>query len=52
MQELARVSELEGLARSLDTLITFADKDRNFVLAATLDTARVLFLERYGQPAG
>ncbi|MEG3168134.1 hypothetical protein U1737_08015 [Sphingomonas sp. LB3N6] len=43
------MTDLEALARSLDALIAFADHDKNFVLAATLDAARVQFIERYGQ---
>lgn len=50
MQAMAPATDLEALARSLDALIAFADQERNFVLAATLDAARVQFSELYGQP--
>lgn len=49
MNEVAPRTDLEALAQSLDDLITFADQDGNFVLAATLDAARVQFAEKYGQ---
>jgi hypothetical protein len=49
MQEMAPVTDLQALARSLDALIAFADQEGNFVLAATLDAARVQFSELYGQ---
>jgi hypothetical protein len=52
MQELAPVIDTLALAQSLDALIAFADTDGNFVLAATLDAARVQFHEQYGQPEG
>ena len=49
MTEVVRETDLKALALSLDALIAFADQDRNFVLSATLDAARVQFAERYGQ---
>lgn len=49
MTEMGQKTDLIALARSLDALIAFADHDGNFVLAATLDAARVQFAERYGQ---
>jgi hypothetical protein len=52
MQDAVPVSDLEALARSLDALIAFADNEGNLVLAATLDAARVQFVERYGQSKG
>lgn len=48
MQEMAPVTDLQALAQSLDALIAFADQQKNFVLAATLDAARVQFCELYG----
>jgi hypothetical protein len=47
MREMARVTDIQALARSLDALIAFADQEGNFVLAATLDAARVQFSELY-----
>jgi hypothetical protein len=48
MPKIPPVTELQALARSLDALIAFADKEENFVLAATLEAARVQFSELYG----
>ncbi len=52
MQEMPAVTDLPTLARSLDALIAFADQQGDFVLAATLDAARVQFSERYGLAEG
>jgi hypothetical protein len=52
MQEMPPVTDLLALAQSLDALIAFADQEGNFVLAATLDAARVQFSERYGLAKG
>lgn len=49
MQEMAQGPDLQALARSLDALVAFADREKNFVLAATLEAARVQFSELYGQ---
>lgn len=49
MQDVTPMRDLEALARSLDALIAFADQEGNFVLAATLDAARVQFAEKYGE---
>lgn len=49
MQKMDRVTDLQALARSLDALIAFADEEGDFVLAATLDSARVRFSELYGE---
>lgn len=44
--------ELRSLEDSLDTLLAFADRNRNFALAATLDSARLQFIELYGNQEG
>ena len=50
MQKMAPITDLQVLAQSLDALIAFADQEKKFALAATLDAARVQFVELYGQP--
>lgn len=50
MQEMARETDLQALARSLDALVAFADREKNFILAATLEAARVQFSELYVPP--
>lgn len=49
MEKMVPVTDLQALARSLDALIAFADQEEKFVLAATLDAARVQFIELYEQ---
>jgi len=49
MQKMAPITDLQALAQSLDALIAFADQEKNFALAATLDAARVQFVQLYGQ---
>jgi len=50
MQKMAPITDLPPLVQSLDALIAFADQEKNFALAATLDSARVQFVQLYGQP--
>lgn len=50
MQKMAPITDLQALAQSLDALIAFADQEKNFALAATLDSARVQFVQLHGQP--
>lgn len=49
MQEMAPITDLQALAQSLDALIAFADQEKNYALAATLDVARVQFAQLYKQ---
>lgn len=49
MQKMAPITDLQALAQSLDALIAFADQEKNYALAATLDAARVQFTELYEQ---
>jgi len=49
MQKMAPITDLQTLAQSLDALIAFADQEKNFALAVTLDAARVQFVQLYGQ---
>lgn len=47
MSDMDRVSHLRTLTASLDDLITFAEQEDDFLLAAKLDEARVRFSDRY-----
>lgn len=47
MEDMDRTSKLQALANGLDALITFAEQEDDFVLAAKLDDARVRFADRY-----
>lgn len=47
MSDLDRADQLQTLANSLDALIAFADAEEDYVLAATLDSARVQLTERH-----
>jgi len=49
MKEMAPITDLQALAQSLDALIAFADQEKNFAFAATLEAARVQFVQLYGQ---
>jgi hypothetical protein len=49
MNDLNRCSELEVLASSLDALVKFADRERDFALAAALEHTRFQFVERFKQ---
>jgi len=50
MQKTAPITDLQTLANNLDAIIAFADQEKNYALAATLDAARVQFFQIYGQP--
>jgi len=49
LKKIVLITDLEALTRSLDALIMLADQDKNFALAATLDSAGVQFVQLYCQ---
>ncbi len=51
MHSLDRRSQLQAAARSLDALIALADREEDFVLAATLELARTHLIDHYPDAA-
>jgi hypothetical protein len=47
-----QTDELPLLGDSLDALLAFADRNMDFALAATLDSARLQFIQLYGNKKG
>lgn len=51
MQDLDWKARMQTLAECFGTLITFAEQEDDFVLAAKLDDARAWFTDRYSVDA-
>lgn len=47
MDDAHHHDQVEAMAKSLNALIAFADQEADFVLAATLESARLQFADRH-----